>query len=163
MPEDRLIGYPPNSANALHKRGKNYLLVIGIDKYEDTHIPTLRNAVRDTERLIRVLTTKYGFQLLRKLHDEKATRRAVLLAIEELETQLKPEDNLVIFFSGHGYRKNNGGFIVPFDGHNDRTADYIANAPFFIHFGLLLCRFCFEKFGRKTRIKQTFTAHFGSK
>jgi Caspase domain len=126
--DERQIMRAPNSDNAPPKRGKNYLLVIGIDKYQDTHVPPLKNAVRDTERLVKILTDKYEFQLFRALHNESATRIAVLDAIEELESRLTGDDNLVIFFSGHGYRKNNGGFIVPFDGRNDKTSDYISFA-----------------------------------
>jgi outer membrane protein OmpA-like peptidoglycan-associated protein len=128
MPEEKLIMLPPNVENTTHKSGKNYLLVIGIDKYADANVPTLKNAVRDTERLTKILTDKYGFHLFRELHDEKATRLAVLDAIEELEKRLKMEDNLVVFFSGHGYRKSKSGYIVPFDGRNDRTTDYISFA-----------------------------------
>jgi outer membrane protein OmpA-like peptidoglycan-associated protein/uncharacterized caspase-like protein len=126
--DERQIMRAPNSDNASQRRGKNYLLVIGIDKYQDTHVPPLKNAVRDTERLVKILTDKYEFQLFRALHNESATRIAVLDAIEELESRLTGDDNLVIFFSGHGYRKNNGGFIVPFDGRNDKTSDYISFA-----------------------------------
>jgi formylglycine-generating enzyme required for sulfatase activity len=128
MPEEKLIMLPPNVENTSHKSGKNYLLVIGIDKYADANVPTLKNAVRDTERLTKILTDKYGFHLFRELHDEKATRLAILDAIEELEKRLKMEDNLVVFFSGHGYRKSKSGYIVPFDGRNDRTTDYISFA-----------------------------------
>ena len=87
----------------------------------------MKNAVRDTERLTKVLTENYGFQLFRQpLHDEKATRTVILDTIEELEKVLKKDDNLIVFFSGHGYRKSKSGFIVPSDGRNDRTTDYIS-------------------------------------
>ena len=51
MPEDRTIVRIPNSENNPKYRGNNWLLVVGIDKYADPAVPTLRNAVRDTERL----------------------------------------------------------------------------------------------------------------
>ncbi len=127
MLEDRAIVRLPNTAIHPHNRGTNWLLVIGIDKYTDPAVPKLSNAVLDTERLTQILTQNYGFQLFNApLHDEKATRTAILEAIEELEKVLKKDDNLVVFFSGHGYRKSKSGFIVPSDGRNDRTTDYIS-------------------------------------
>jgi uncharacterized caspase-like protein len=126
--DERLIRRATNSDNTSQRRGKNYLLVIGIDKYADTDVPTLKNAVLDTQRLTKILTDTYGFHLFRALHDENATRLAVLDAVEELEKTLKEDDNLVIFFSGHGYRKSKSGYIVPFEGRNDRTTDYISFA-----------------------------------
>jgi Caspase domain len=124
--DEKLIGFPPNPDNASHNRGKNYLLVIGIDKYEDSNVPPLKNAVFDTERLTKILTDKYEFQLFRALHNEKATKDAILDAMIDIKTQLESVDNLIVFFSGHGFRENNEGFIVPFDGRNDRTTRYIS-------------------------------------
>jgi TPR repeat protein len=128
MPEDRQIGLIPQLDDSPVQKGKNWLLVIGINQYHDTRVPKLRNAVRDTERLTNILTGKYGFQLFRSLSDDSAKRSAVIGAIEELETKLEDNDNLIIFFSGHGYRKSKSGFIVPYDGQNDSTTDYISFA-----------------------------------
>ena len=136
LPENKAIGHKPNTPNTPPPRGTNWLLVIGIDKYADADVPTLKNAVLDTERLTKILTNTYGFQLFRALHDEKATRLAVLDAVEELEKVLKADDNLVIFFSGHGYRKSKSSYIVPFEGRNDRTTDYISFADLNARIGI---------------------------
>ncbi len=40
--QNKAIGYKPNSPNAPQQRGKNWLLVIGIHKYADADVPTLK-------------------------------------------------------------------------------------------------------------------------
>ena len=124
---DKAIGRLPQNTPSV-KKGKNYLLVIGIDDYTDAAIPKLRNAVKDIEKLEGILIEHYDFHLHRKLPNSLATRDAILDALESLENTLKPDDNLVIFFSGHGYRKGKHGFIVPVDGKNDSTSAYISFA-----------------------------------
>jgi hypothetical protein len=126
MPEEKSIRRMYNPQNSSHQRGKNFLLVIGIDKYIDPEVPRLNNAVRDTKRLTQILTESYGFELFgESLHDEKATRTSILESIEKLEKELTVDDNLIVIFSGHGFRKSESGFIVPVDGKNDSTANYI--------------------------------------
>jgi uncharacterized caspase-like protein len=85
----------------------------GFFSYKNAVLPPLRNAVRDTERLTQILIENYGFQLFSTpLTDANATRHAILEAIERLEKVLKEEDNLIVFFSGHGYRKSKTGFFT---------------------------------------------------
>lgn len=123
----KVIGYIDKSK---HKpvQGKNYLFTIGIDKYADTSIPKLHNAVKDLERLEDVLTKDYDFLLHTSLTNTSATRTAIQDTLESLENVLTDADNLIIFFSGHGYRKGKTGYIVPVDGKNNSTTDYITFA-----------------------------------
>ena len=125
-----------------HKReeGKNYLLTIGIDTYEDRSIPKLRNAVNDIDTLQGILTQDYDFLLHRALKNAASTRVAIQDALESLGDALTEADNLIIFFSGHGYRKGKTGYIVPADGKGNSTADYITFADLKARINLLPMR-----------------------
>jgi uncharacterized caspase-like protein len=103
----------------------NYLLVIGIDKYNTAAWQPLNNAVSDAKQLIAVLEEKYNFQAQRYLFDENASTEAIVDALVELKNLL-PEDNLIIFFSGHGTEDadTHKGQLVPYAAQ--KRADYIA-------------------------------------
>ncbi len=105
------------------ERGKQYFLSIGIDKYADPSVPHLRNAVRDTERLEKTLVNDYGFDVLPGLLNDKATRRNIVNLLSNDLKHLTDTDTLVIFYSGHGFKQNKDGFLVPYDGSIESIAD----------------------------------------
>lgn len=120
--EDNLV--PPQ-----HTYDTNYLLVIGINKYK--HFPELNNAVRDSMTIKDILLERYEFKAsnLFELYDEQATRKNILNTLEKLEDLITKDDNLLIFFSGHGTMntRKNKGFWVPVEAQRNQ-ADYIANS-----------------------------------
>ena len=92
--------------------GRYYALLIG-----DQHYKTLDSLVTphaDVERVARVLEDQYGFSV-RILED--ADDVAILRALNDLDRVLKPEDNLLLYYAGHGYRLGSpvgqAGFWLP--------------------------------------------------
>ncbi|MCO6487206.1 MAG: caspase family protein [Phaeodactylibacter sp.] len=83
--------------------GANYLLAIAINKYE--YHPQLSNCVRDAKQLVKVLQEKYGFQPDHTvtLFDQEATSANLYARLLELIQKVKPQDNVVTYFSGHGF------------------------------------------------------------
>ena len=82
MSEERGIGARPNSENALSKGGKNWLLVVGIDKYADSAVPTLQNAVRDTEHSSNTLSLsnlKVDFNVVTQLFQRSTIQCSIFL------------------------------------------------------------------------------------
>jgi uncharacterized protein len=79
--------------------GRYYALIIGNQHYEQ--IESLKTPVNDAERAARVLREKYGFtvQVL-----EDSSDVAMLKALNDLNDVLKPDDNLLIYYAGHGAR-----------------------------------------------------------
>ena len=112
------------------RRGKNYLLAIAINDYQ--HCRKLNNAVLDVERFIEVLERRYNFEKAQifTLFNKEATRHNIINAFVELADIVEPEDNLVVYFSGHGrYHRRTKGYWVPVEGgagDND-FSDYIKN------------------------------------
>lgn len=95
---ERAIRFSPT----LESSGKNYLLVIAIDEY--THCPPLYNAVRDAQDFVNVLTQKYQFESEQvvKIFNAAATRPNILRQFRELSRRIEPQDNLIVYYSGHG-------------------------------------------------------------
>jgi uncharacterized caspase-like protein len=79
--------------------GRYYALVIGNQHYQ--LIESLQTPVNDAERTARVLREKYGFtvQVL-----EDSSDVAMLKALNDLNDVLKSDDNLLIYYAGHGAR-----------------------------------------------------------
>ena len=136
-----------------HQGGANYLLAIGIDAYE--HITPLTNCVRDTQDFVEVLQTEYGFTADHTitLYDAAATRSGILEAFESLSDTLTEQDNLLIYFAGHGYFKasNSIGCLAPVDAdmkaiwtliYNSVIRDYIRGIP--AHHIFLVVDSCFS-------------------
>ena len=107
-------------------RGKNYLLVIAIDEY--VHCHKLSNCVKDAQDLIEVLTTKYQFEAsqILTLFNEEATRPNIHTQFKALKGQVNPEDNLLVYFSGHGETEDNVGYWVPANAHPQREWEYFS-------------------------------------
>lgn len=108
--------------------GNYYAVIIGIDKYKGTWTP-LKNAVNDAKAIETTLKSKYKFDNFRTLFNEQATRKSVIAELEWLAQNAKPNDNVFIYYSGHGEYKQdlNKGFWVPVDALSASTADYISN------------------------------------
>ncbi len=106
----------------------NYLLIIGIDNYQ--HFSNLNNAVLDAKAFKRVLLKRYQFQRdhVSELIDQEATRKNILDKLEELENLITTDDNLIIYFSGHGAMnsRKTKGFWIPVEATS--KADYIPNS-----------------------------------
>jgi hypothetical protein len=108
--------------------GNNYLLVIGIDRYP--HLPRLLNAVKDAREVANVLVEKYQFDSKRlfTLFDEQATQNAIIEQLKALAKSLTDNDNLLIYFAGHGEYDEvvDVGFWIPVDGRQGEIGSYIA-------------------------------------
>ncbi|MBX9850250.1 MAG: caspase family protein [Cytophagaceae bacterium] len=111
-------------------KGKNYLLIVGISTY--SHWPQLGNAVKDAKDVKRILTTKYTFaaENVVEVYDEQATIEGIYAAFNKLKAKVTPNDNLLIYFSGHGFY-NAGldeGYWIPVDAHKGKETEYLPNS-----------------------------------
>jgi len=79
--------------------GRFYALVIGNQHYQ--RIDSLQTPISDVQRAAKVLADKYGFTV-KTLED--ASDVLMLQALNELNAVLKPNDNLLIYYAGHGTR-----------------------------------------------------------
>lgn len=111
------------------KAGKYYALFIGIDAYSGTWKP-LKNAVNDAKALETLLKSQYKFDVVKNLYNAQATRSNIIDQLDWLVANVKENDNLLIYYSGHGELKKelNKGFWVPVDAKTNSTSNYISNS-----------------------------------
>ena len=109
--------------------GDYYALIIGIDSYTGQWRP-LKNAVGDAKAIQQLLQSKYKFDYLKVLYNEQATRMNIIKELEWLVQNVKPTDNLLIYYSGHGEFNQtlNKGYWVPVDATAASTSYYISNS-----------------------------------
>jgi len=105
-------------------RGGYHALLIANNAYR--HLPNLNSPIPDVERIDRILREHYGFST-RVLHN--ATRYDTLSALNELRARLTPDDNLLIYYAGHGEldQDNMRGHWLPVDAESDSTANWLSN------------------------------------
>jgi hypothetical protein len=108
--------------------GKNYLLLLAIDEYQ--HFKPLNNCVRDANAVKDILNQKYNYQVYKELYNEEATRVNLDDWMAKAINDIKAEDTLVIYFSGHGTTFNNKGAWVMVDSELGRknlyyTSDFL--------------------------------------
>ncbi len=111
------------------KVGNYYALIIGIDKYSGSW-RALNNAVNDAKAVEMLLKSKYKFNHFKTLYNEKANRGSIISSLEWLVENVKPADNVFIYYSGHGEFKKalNKGYWVPFGANTLSTSNYISNS-----------------------------------
>lgn len=104
--------------------GSYYAVIIGNDNYDS--LPKLRTAVNDARRVDRVLRERYGFKTTLLLN---ADRRTILSVLYGLREHLVPQDNLLIYYAGHGNmdRANDRGYWLPVDAEEDNPSNWISN------------------------------------
>lgn len=111
-------------------KAKNYLMVVGINSYQ--YWPKLNNAVKDANDVAQTLRSiyKFDFDDITLLTNESATRNNIYKALREFVTKVTPQDNFMIYFSGHGYFDEllNEGYWVPVDAKVNSTGDYLSNS-----------------------------------
>jgi len=124
MDNTKGIGRPPHSTPSVSK-GKNYILAIGIDHYDNHR--SLKNAVADAKAFVDLMTNRYGFVHLNEpLYDKTATQRNIRKALGKCES-LGEHDRLIVFYSGHGWFKKASkiGYLVPTEAEDDPNSDFI--------------------------------------
>lgn len=110
--------------------GENYLLLIGVNQYNNWN--PLHNAVKDCQDLASTLMNFYWFDQdhIITLYNEKATREGILETLEALQEMVGPDDNLIIYYAGHGYYDDFSelGYWVPVDARLNKIPDFIPNS-----------------------------------
>lgn len=104
----------------------NYLFLIGIDNYENK---PLKSCVKDITDFKNILLEKFDFDEgnIYELINEKASHKNIHDGFVSYIRKLSNEDNLVIYFSGHGDcdESINLGYWIPIDGKSHST--YLSN------------------------------------
>ncbi|MBL8299474.1 MAG: caspase family protein [Rhodanobacteraceae bacterium] len=105
--------------------GNYHALIIGNARYSAWD--PLNTPHADAESVAQLLRDSYGFKTTVLLD---ATRGQIFRALAKLRGQLTEQDNLLVFYSGHGTwdRGNHQGYWVPVDGEKDSSANFVSSA-----------------------------------
>ena len=111
-------------------KGKNYALIIGVNDYEDPVISDLAEPVNDAQKLYNVLTQQYLFDADNVVILKNPTREEVVSSMDFFEQNITPDDNLIIFYAGHGYWDDRvkKGYWFPSDAYHTNTANWLRNS-----------------------------------
>ncbi len=109
--------------------GKNYCLLIAAQNYKDGTIPSLDNPIQDAVRLKLLLKSHYNFNdenILTLFNPEANDIKRQLL---ELTNKIQPEDNLLIFYAGHGIwvEKEKKGYWLMTDAARNNPNTWVSN------------------------------------
>ena len=107
------------------KFGTYHALVIGSNNYK--YLPKLKTAKSDAKAVAKTLKSKYGYKVKTLIN---ATRIDILDAFDEYREILTKEDNLLIYYAGHGYldEEDNRGYWMPVDARPNRRSAWLSNA-----------------------------------
>jgi hypothetical protein len=110
--------------------GKYYALLIGCSNYDDPAISDLGGLpTADAEALGKVLKANYTFaeENVKILKDP--TRRDIVIALDEIAKKATSEDNVLIFYAGHGHYEddNDIGYWLPKDAEVSNSANWLYN------------------------------------
>lgn len=105
--------------------GNYHALIIGNNDYKN--LPELKTAVNDASSLAKLLKDHYGFKVKLLLN---ANRYDTLKAMGEFRNTLTKDDNLLIYYAGHGVLDNASerGYWLPIDAERDFTSNWISTA-----------------------------------
>jgi predicted nucleic acid-binding Zn-ribbon protein len=105
--------------------GRYYALVIGNNDYQDYQ--NLQSASNDARAVAEVLRQRYGYQTELVLN---ANRFEILSALNDMREKLKSNDNLLIYYAGHGEIDPVGkqGYWLPVDARSNMPMTWISNS-----------------------------------
>ncbi|UKJ08817.1 caspase family protein [Solitalea lacus] len=84
------------------KEGRNFAVLIASQNYDDSSIPSLENPISDAVKLKLILKNSYNFtdeNIITLFNPERSDFKKQFLHLTEM---IQPEDNLIIFYAGHG-------------------------------------------------------------
>lgn len=99
--------------------GRFFALVVGNSQYD--RLPPMPTAEKDAKAIAALLRNSYGFEVTLLLNAKNAQ---ILSALYTLSQNLAENDNLVVFYAGHGRRdlRNRRGWWLPVDALPDSEA-----------------------------------------
>lgn len=118
----------------------NQIFLIGLDNYK--YQKKLNSSVRGCNDFKNLLVEKYDFQEsdIYELYNEDATNKKIQDAFKGYSKTLSNDDNLIIFYSGHGEFDDgiDRGYWIPYSGEDYTT--YIPNETILSYLEKFKCK-----------------------
>jgi len=107
--------------------GRYFALVVGNNNYRNPGFEQLRSAANDATAVAQLLRSRYRYETTLLLN---ATRMEMLSALNSLRESLGENDNLLVYYAGHGELDAGGdqGYWIPTDAVAGQSSTWISNA-----------------------------------
>ncbi len=119
------------TTNEIAGEAKYYAIMIASQEYVDEKIPDHSNPVKDARDLKQILESRYQFPVTQvdTLYDR--SREDILQSIVQRCNTLTPNDNLIIFYAGHGTAQKDqfgdvDGYWIPVSARKGVLSSYIS-------------------------------------
>lgn len=111
-------------------KGKYFALVVAIQNYKDRSMHSLDYPLRDAEDIIAMLSRDYTFDEQNILFLKNPDRRSIINALEALRSRVTADDNLLVFYAGHGYWDEGlrQGFWLPVNASANDPSEWLPNS-----------------------------------
>lgn len=134
---------PENPKNDI--QSVNYFLGIAIDDYRTW--PPLSNAKNDVINFSKLISKKYGYleENMVMLFDSTATRKNIIKQIRSFLVKARPNDNIIIYFSGHGNKDqltDGDYYFIPCDGEPDDVSSAVKSTDIIDNFKNIRAKNC---------------------
>ncbi len=89
-------------------------------------IPALETPIADVQDIGRLLRERFGYEVRVVPNARKAD---VVSALNQVGTETRPGDSVLVFYAGHGYLmdSNQMGYWIPVDGSTKSPANWVSN------------------------------------
>ncbi|MCF8222645.1 MAG: caspase family protein [Bacteroidales bacterium] len=110
--------------------GEYYALLIANENYLDPNISDLENPPDDAMHFFNVITSEYTFDPQNIVLLNNATRNEIIVELDKFAGKIKPYDNFVLFYAGHGLwdEESNIGYWLPADASTEYKTAWIRNS-----------------------------------
>ena len=123
--EIRTIEYNPQ------KKSSNYhALLIAVQDYNDLGIKDLSKPIQDANLLKEVLLKEYTFDSSSVTLLTNPTKEMIINEMIKLQGELSENDNLLVYYSGHGINKNEVGYWLPSNAMLENRSNWLSNSEF---------------------------------
>lgn len=117
--------------NRTHEHAPVYrAIIIANNRYDDENgiWSSLKTPINDANAVYQVLKVKYAFQNISLITD--ATRSEIISALDQLSKQTQENDNVLIYYAGHGYmdQNNERGYWIPSNAKGRDITSYVRNS-----------------------------------
>ena len=109
--------------------GEYYALIIGVSDYDDPNINDLDKPIVDAQELYRALLANYTFESKNCELLKNPTREEIMDALDKFSGIIKPNDNFLIFYAGHGHWDDESkiGYWLPSDAKEHSKSRWFRN------------------------------------
>lgn len=108
---------------------KYYALVIAVEDYDDPEINDLDQPLKDATRFTALINEEYNFDRENITFLRNPTKADIIGTLHQMRNLITPEDNLLIYYAGHGWwdEEMSTGYWFPKDASRDNPVNWLPN------------------------------------